>query len=225
MAEKYYIPQPIYTTLASISGRCPYLYKAVYRAGVLADRHIHTRDPEQRQKLFEGIVSDLSRGVTIFSDLRTDKKAIFLDTSITQPGFGTVMSALIAGSSFSFSNAPSWLYFDFLGHIKPDYCAKILARLPFYYNELPINAIQNHLVRGLHGTVVNEILYSRNFENIPIVLGKEDVWYYSCIGTVLSDMAKRMGAGKVFAVIDMLLTFDNGPKLVEILSNYIHLPQ
>lgn len=99
----------------------------------------------------------------------------------------------------------------------------MFAGLPFYYGNAPFIAAENHFSRGLHRYFVNESLYSRNNEVVPVVPGKED-WYYGRIGTVISDMAKIMGRAKVFDIMDSFLPHPNGPELIRNISPHIHLP-
>ena len=200
------------------------IYKNIYKAGIMADRYIQDIPPEQRQDLFEHISDFTVRGASAFSAMPHFKRPEFIDVAITQPGFGTVMSALLSGTSFYYSNAPSNFYFDFLSDIKPDYCAKVLVRLPYYYGLHPIVALDNHLGLGLHGSFIGETLYSRSLDPIPVVQPKDAVWYYSCLGTVISDMAIRRTESKVFEIMDNLIALPNGPELVALLSDHIHLP-
>jgi len=197
----------------------------MFKAGIWADRYVKNDLPAQRQDIFETIVGLTVQAVSSFSVMSRLSKPLFIDVAITQPGFGTVLASVLSGMSFNYTRMPAWLYYDHLGDIKPDYCAKILTRLPFYLDKDPITALDHHFSQGLHGFLLEDALYSRNLEPVPLLPERDALWYYSPLGEILSKMAERRGVNKVFDITDNILNFGpRGVELFEGISPHIRLP-
>ncbi|MFA5097835.1 MAG: hypothetical protein WC490_04330 [Candidatus Margulisiibacteriota bacterium] len=220
MTTRIHVPIP-----SHLPGEGIGIYRNMFKAGIWADRYVRNDLPAQRQDIFETIVGLTVQAVSSFSVMSRLSKPLFIDVAVTQPGFGTVMASVLSGMSFNCTRMPAWLYYDHLGDIKPDYCAKILARLPFYLDKDPITALDHHLSKGLHGFLLEDALYSRNLEPVPLLPEKDALWYYSPLGEILSKMAERRGVNKLFDIMGQIAALgDTGTELYRRLSHHISMP-
>ena len=223
MAYSHFIAQPVYYRLAAIAESCPRLYRTLHAAGVEADSCLRITDPIQRQGLFEGFAESLVRSSSAFSRLRYDKQASFLGVALKEPELGVTMSALLAGYSF----VPSRYSRTFMDDMIPARCAAIISRMPFYCDRDFITAADNHLTRGLHGRMSANNLFSseveRNFDQIPLVLGKENEWYYTTLAMILLNISQKNGKDRIVSIMGHLEGFNNGPELLQILSGFTEI--